>query len=59
MAEAMKPKYYSLKNELLKESVIEVVTAARSNPVRIGSNSGGAWWKAKTLIKLYLLVPML
>ena len=39
---AMKPKYYSLKNELMEESVIEGVTASRSNPVRIGSNSGGA-----------------
>jgi putative ABC transport system permease protein len=47
MAEGMKPKYYSLKNELLKESVIQGVTAARSNPVRIGSNSGGATWEGK------------
>ena len=43
----MKPKYYSLKNELLKETLIEGVTAARSNPVRIGSNSGGASWEGK------------
>ena len=47
LADGMKPKYYSLKNELLEESVIEGVTASRSNPVRIGSNSGGAGWEGK------------
>jgi len=47
LADGMKPKYYSLKNELLKESLIEGVTASRSNPVRIGSNSGGAEWEGK------------
>ena len=55
MAEGMKPKYYSLKNELLKETVIEGVTAARSNPVRIGSNSGGAWWEGKDPDKTVLI----
>jgi len=47
MAENMKPKYYSLKNELLKETLIEGVTASTSNPVRMGSNSGGADWEGK------------
>jgi len=47
MAENMKPKYYSLKNELLKETLIEGVTATTSNPVRMGSNSGGADWEGK------------
>jgi putative ABC transport system permease protein len=47
LADGMKPKYYSLKNELMEESVIEGVTASRSNPVRIGSNSGGAGWEGK------------
>ena len=47
MAEDMKPKYYSLKNELLKETLIEGVTATMSNPVRMGSNSGGADWEGK------------
>ncbi len=47
MAEDMKPKYYSLKEELGKETIIQGVTAARSNPVRIGSNSGGADWEGK------------
>ncbi len=43
----MNPKYNSLKSDLLKETLIEGVTAARSNPVRIGSNSGGASWEGK------------
>jgi len=55
MAEGMKSKYYSLKDELLKETVIEGVTAARSNPVRIGSNSGGAWWEGKDPDKTVLI----
>ena len=55
MADGMKPKYYSLKNELLKETTVEGVTAARSNPVRIGSNSGGAWWEGKDPEKTVLI----
>jgi ABC-type lipoprotein release transport system permease subunit len=47
MIQDMKPKYLSLKSELLKETLIQGVTAARSNPVRIGSNSGGASWEGK------------
>ena len=47
MAQDMKSKYYSLKSELQKEPLIQGVTAARSNPVRIGSNSGGASWEGK------------
>jgi ABC-type antimicrobial peptide transport system permease subunit len=47
MAQNMKPKYYSLKSELLKEPLVQGVTAARSNPVMIGSNSGGASWEGK------------
>lgn len=43
----MLPKYYPLKEELQKETLIEGVTAARSNPVRTGSNSGGADWEGK------------
>jgi ABC-type antimicrobial peptide transport system permease subunit len=43
----MNPKYNSLKSDLLKEILIQGVTAARSNPVRIGSNSGGASWEGK------------
>jgi predicted permease len=51
----MKTKYYSLKDELLKENLIEGVTAARSNPVRIGSNSGGADWEGKDPDKRVLI----
>jgi len=47
MAEGMKPKYNSLKEELLKDPLIQGVTAARGNPVRLGSNSGGARWEGK------------
>jgi ABC-type antimicrobial peptide transport system permease subunit len=47
MIQDMKPKYLPLKSELLKEALIQGVTAARSNPVRIGSNSGGASWEGK------------
>ena len=55
MADGMKPKYSSLKEELLKETLIQGVTAARSNPVRIGSNSGGASWDGKDPEKQVLI----
>ena len=55
MAQDMKPKYYSLKSELLKEPLIQGVTAARSNPVMIGSNSGGASWEGKDPEKRVLI----
>ncbi|MBG0859217.1 MAG: ABC transporter permease [Bacteroidales bacterium] len=55
MARDMQPKYYSLKEELLKEPLIEGVTAARSNPVRIGSNSGGADWDGRDPEKRVLI----
>jgi putative ABC transport system permease protein len=55
MADGMKPKYNSLKEELLKETLIQGVTAARSNPVRIGSNSGGATWDGKDPEKQVLI----
>jgi putative ABC transport system permease protein len=51
----MIPKYYSLKDELQKETLIEGVTAARSNPVRIGSNSGGADWEGRDPEKRVLI----
>ena len=51
----MKTKYYSLKRELQKETLIQGVTAARSNPVRIGSNSGGASWEGKDPDKQVLI----
>ncbi len=55
MSDNMKDKYYSLKRELLKEPDIQGVTAARSNPVRIGSNSGGADWEGKDPDKTVLI----
>lgn len=51
----MNPKYYSLKNELLKETLIKGVTATRGNPVRMGSNSGGASWEGKDPEKRVLI----
>jgi hypothetical protein len=55
MTNDMKSKYYSLKNELMKETLIEGVTASRSNPVRIGSNSGGADWEGRDPEKQVLI----
>jgi predicted permease len=47
MSEEMKGKYYSLKRELSKETLIQGVTAGLHNPVMMGSNSGGADWDGK------------
>jgi predicted permease len=47
MTQSMRGKYYSLKRELLKETLIQGVTASMRNPVMIGSNSGGASWEGK------------
>jgi hypothetical protein len=47
MADNMKKKYYSLKSELSKETLIQGVTASLWNPVMMGSNSGGASWEGK------------
>jgi len=47
MADGMKNKYYSLKEELQKETLIQGVTASMSNPVMMGSNSDGATWDGK------------
>jgi ABC-type antimicrobial peptide transport system permease subunit len=55
MAENMKPKYSSLKKELLKEPLIEGVTASMANPIRVGSNSGGADWDGKDPEKSVLI----
>jgi hypothetical protein len=51
----MIPKYYALKNEFANETLIQGVTAARSNPVRIGSNSGGADWDGRDPEKRVLI----
>lgn len=55
MPRDMKEKYYSLKSELLKETLITGVTASRVNPVNIGSNSGGANWPGKDPEKSVLI----
>ena len=55
MADNMKPKYYSLKKELQKETLIQGVTASLWNPVNIGSNSGGATWEGKDPEKTVLI----
>ncbi len=47
LAQNMRLKYYTLKKELKNESLVMGVTAATSNPVLIGSNSGNAWWEGK------------
>jgi predicted permease len=55
MSQSMKGRYYSLKRELLKETLIQGVTASGQNPVRIGSNSGGASWDGKDPEKRVLI----
>jgi putative ABC transport system permease protein len=55
MSEEMRGKYYSLKSELLKETLIQGVTASRSNPVMMGSNSGGADWDGRDPDKRVLI----
>jgi len=55
MADKMKPKYYPLKKVLTSESLIQGVTASTVNPVRIGSNSGGADWEGKDPEKRVLI----
>ena len=47
MTDSMRKKYYSLKAELSKETLIQGVTGSLWNPVMIGSNSGGASWEGK------------
>jgi predicted permease len=55
MSEEMKGKYYSLKSELIKETLIQGVTASSSNPVMMGSNSGGADWDGRDPDKRVLI----
>jgi putative ABC transport system permease protein len=55
MPENMKPKYYSLKRELEKESLLQGVTASLWNPTMMGSNSGGASWDGKDPEKQVLI----
>jgi predicted permease len=55
MSQDMKGKYYPLKSELTKETLIAGVTASRVNPVMIGSNSGGANWPGRDPEKRVLI----
>jgi len=55
MPENLKPKYYSLKKELEKETLIQGVTASMWNPTMMGSNSGGASWDGKDPEKQVLI----
>lgn len=55
MPDGMKSKYYSLKRELEKETLIKGVTASMWNPTMIGSNSGGASWDGKDPEKQVLI----
>lgn len=55
MPDDMKPKYYSLKQELEKETLIQGVTASMWNPTNMGSNSGGASWDGKDPEKQVLI----
>lgn len=55
MPQNMKPKYYTLKRELQKDVLIQMVTASLQNPVMLGSNSGGARWEGKDPEKQVLI----
>jgi putative ABC transport system permease protein len=55
MSGGMKAKYYPLKRELLKETLVQGVSASTQNPVSIGSNSGGASWDGKDPQKTVLI----
>jgi putative ABC transport system permease protein len=55
MPESMKQKYYPLKLELEKETLIKGITASMWNPTSMGSNSGGASWDGKDPEKQVLI----
>jgi putative ABC transport system permease protein len=55
MPDNLKPKYYSLKKELEKETLVQGVTASMWNPTMMGSNSGGASWPGKDPTKQVLI----
>jgi putative ABC transport system permease protein len=55
MPDAMKQKYYPLKLELEKETLVQGVTASMWNPTSMGSNSGGASWEGKDPEKQVLI----
>lgn len=55
MPETMKQKYYPLKLELRKETLVQGVTASMWNPTSMGSNPGGASWDGKDPEKQVLI----
>jgi hypothetical protein len=55
MPETMKQKYYPLKLDLEKETLVQGVTASMWNPTSMGSNSGGASWDGKDPEKQVLI----
>jgi putative ABC transport system permease protein len=55
MSGTMRAGYYNLKRELLKDPLIQGITATRQTPVNIGSNSGGASWDGKDPEKVVLI----
>jgi putative ABC transport system permease protein len=55
MTGKMKAKYYPLRRELQKETLIQGITASTQSPVMIGSNSGGARWDGKDPEKSVLI----
>jgi ABC-type antimicrobial peptide transport system permease subunit len=55
MPETMKQKYYPLKLELEKETLVQGITASMWNPTSMGSNSGGASWDGKDPEKQVLI----
>jgi len=55
MPDNMKQKYYPLKLELEKETLIQGITASMWNPTSMGSNSGGASWDGKDPEKQVLI----
>lgn len=55
MPDNTKQKYYPLKLELAKETLVQGVTASTWNPTSMGSNSGGATWDGKDPEKQVLI----
>lgn len=55
MPDNLKPKYYSLKKEMEKETLVQGITASMWNPTMMGSNSGGASWPGKDPAKQVLI----
>jgi predicted permease len=55
MPDDMRGRYYSFKSELSSDPLILGITASLQNPIRIGSNSGGASWEGKDPEKSVLI----